>query len=63
MNPRAYYHAIACVYKGIDVEKAVAAAKQAFELGSEWRTMDAADRGILLNKLADKMEENIERVN
>ena len=44
----------------MDIEKAVAAAKEAFKLGSEWRTMDAADRGILLNKLADKMEENIE---
>lgn len=25
-------------------------------LGSTWRTMDASDRGVLLNKLADLME-------
>ncbi|KAH7950669.1 hypothetical protein HPB51_028298 [Rhipicephalus microplus] len=39
-----------------DVDKAVQAAKKAFELGSEWRTMDASDRGILLNRLADLIE-------
>ena len=39
-----------------DVEKAVKAAKAAFKLGSEWRTMDASKRGVLLNKLADLME-------
>lgn len=53
---------IATVAEGdkADVEKAVAAAKQAFKLGSPWRTMDAADRGNLLTKLADKIEENKE---
>jgi aldehyde dehydrogenase (NAD+) len=39
-----------------DVDKAVKAARNAFQLGSEWRRMDAADRGRLLNKLADLME-------
>lgn len=39
-----------------DVNKAVAAAKHAFKLGSEWRRMDASERGNLLNKLADLME-------
>lgn len=39
-----------------DVDKAVAAASQAFRLGSPWRTMDASQRGVLLNKLADLME-------
>jgi len=39
-----------------DVEKAVKAAKAAFKLGSEWRTMDASKRGVLLNKLADFIE-------
>ena len=29
---------------------------QAFQFGSPWRTMDAAGRGELLNKLADLME-------
>lgn len=61
LNP-ATKKVIATVSEGdkADVEKAVAAAKKAFELGSEWRTMDAADKGHLLYKLADKMEENIE---
>jgi len=39
-----------------DVEKAVNAARAAFKLGSEWRTMDASKRGTLMNKLADLME-------
>jgi len=39
-----------------DVEKAVKAARDAFKLGSEWRTMDASKRGVLMNKLADLME-------
>ncbi|XP_078371899.1 aldehyde dehydrogenase, mitochondrial-like [Oculina patagonica] len=39
-----------------DVDVAVKAAKEAFKLGSPWRTMDASERGRLLNKLADLME-------
>lgn len=39
-----------------DVDKAVAAAKEAFKLGSPWRKMDAKDRGHLIYKLADLME-------
>lgn len=39
-----------------DIDKAVAAARQAFKLGSKWRTMDASERGRLLNKLADAVE-------
>lgn len=39
-----------------DVDKAVEAAKEAFKLGSPWRRMDASQRGVLLNKLADLME-------
>ena len=34
----------------------MAAAKSAFRLGSRWRTMDASQRGVLLNRLADLME-------
>jgi len=36
-----------------DIDIAVSAAKRAFKLGSEWRTMDASKRGKLINKLAD----------
>ncbi|VDO98486.1 unnamed protein product [Heligmosomoides polygyrus] len=39
-----------------DVDKAVKAASDAFRLGSPWRRMDAAQRGELMNKLADLME-------
>ncbi|CAB3405628.1 unnamed protein product [Caenorhabditis bovis] len=39
-----------------DVDIAVKAAKNAFRTGSEWRRMDASERGVLLNRLADLME-------
>uniref|UniRef100_A0AAR2KYG5 Aldehyde dehydrogenase domain-containing protein n=1 Tax=Pygocentrus nattereri TaxID=42514 RepID=A0AAR2KYG5_PYGNA len=39
-----------------DVDKAVSCARRAFQLGSLWRRMDASDRGLLLNRLADLVE-------
>ncbi|VDM38120.1 unnamed protein product [Toxocara canis] len=39
-----------------DVDIAVKAAQEAFKLGSSWRRMDAYERGVLLNRLADLME-------
>ncbi|HWA98118.1 MAG TPA: aldehyde dehydrogenase family protein [Pirellulales bacterium] len=42
-----------------DIDAAVAAARQAFE-DSEWSRMDARDRGRLLNKLADLLEDEID---
>jgi len=39
-----------------DVDQAVKAAKDAFELNSAWRSMDASARGVLLLKLADLLE-------
>ncbi|MBW00292.1 Retinal dehydrogenase 1, partial [Eschrichtius robustus] len=39
-----------------DVDKAVKAARQSFQIGSPWRTMDASERGRLINKLADLIE-------
>lgn len=45
-----------------DVDKAVSAAKQAFKLGSTWRTMDASARGVLLNKLADLVDRDIDYI-
>ena len=41
------------------MDKAVAAAKKAFELGSTYRTMNASARGKLLSKLADLIERDI----
>jgi len=42
-----------------DVDKAVVAARAAFELGSPYRTMDASARGKLLLKLADLIERDV----
>ncbi|XP_027729978.1 mitochondrial 10-formyltetrahydrofolate dehydrogenase [Vombatus ursinus] len=44
-----------------DVDKAVAAAKDAFENG-EWGRMNARERGRLMYRLADLMEENQEEL-
>eukprot|EP01065_Artemidia_motanka_P014754 TRINITY_DN1858_c0_g1_i7.p1 TRINITY_DN1858_c0_g1~~TRINITY_DN1858_c0_g1_i7.p1 ORF type:complete len:518 (+),score=244.98 TRINITY_DN1858_c0_g1_i7:64-1554(+) len=41
-----------------DVEVAVAAARKAFEDGSEWRSMNASGRRNLMLKLAQAMEDN-----
>ncbi|XP_043284261.1 retinal dehydrogenase 1-like [Venturia canescens] len=45
-----------------DVDKAVRAAKVAFAKGSPWRTMDASQRGRLMNKLADLVERDMEYI-
>ena len=39
-----------------DVDLAVKAASKAFQPGSAWRTMNASDRGRLINRLADLIE-------
>ncbi|XP_066140077.1 aldehyde dehydrogenase X, mitochondrial [Euwallacea fornicatus] len=39
-----------------DVDVAVAAAKKAFSRGSPWRSMNASNRGKLINKLADLLD-------
>ncbi|XP_005403230.1 PREDICTED: aldehyde dehydrogenase, mitochondrial [Chinchilla lanigera] len=39
-----------------DVDKAVKAARAAFQVGSPWRRMDASERGRLLYRLADLIE-------
>ncbi|XP_020488724.1 aldehyde dehydrogenase 1A1 [Labrus bergylta] len=39
-----------------DVDEAVSSARAAFQSGSPWRSMDASDRGQLLNRLADLVE-------
>lgn len=49
------FFAVYCVVKA-DVEKAVKAAQDAFRLGTPWRRMDAAQRGVLLYRLADLIE-------
>lgn len=53
---------ISLVAKGgkADVDKAVAAARKAMAIGSEWRTMDASQRGLLIYKLADLIERDLE---
>ena len=44
-----------------DVDRAVKAARKALESGP-WKTMDAADRGRLLSKLADLVEKHAEEL-
>jgi len=41
-----------------DVDRAVRAAKSAFDYNSEWRRMNARERGKLLNRLADLIEKH-----
>nr|XP_003700432.2 PREDICTED: retinal dehydrogenase 1 isoform X1 [Megachile rotundata] len=45
-----------------DVDKAVAAAKQAFSRKSKWRNMDASARGNLMNKFADLVARDLEYI-
>jgi aldehyde dehydrogenase (NAD+) len=44
-----------------DIDLAVKAARKAFESGP-WRTMDARDRGRLMNRLADLIEEHVDEL-
>src|ERR1035441_358082 len=44
-----------------DVDRAVKAARQAFERGP-WRKMAAAERGMLMNKLADLIEKHADEL-
>jgi aldehyde dehydrogenase (NAD+) len=62
INP-ATEEVIASVAEGdaADVELAVKAARDAFENGP-WRTMDARDRGRLMHKLADLIEDEIDEL-
>jgi aldehyde dehydrogenase (NAD+) len=47
---------------GQDVDRAVQAAHSAFQQGSPWRRLSAAERGRLLNKLADLIEEHADEL-
>src|SRR4051794_38282006 len=54
---------IACVAEGdkADVDKAVKAARRAFEKGP-WRKMSARERGECIYRLADLMEKNVKEL-
>jgi aldehyde dehydrogenase (NAD+) len=45
-----------------DIDLAVKAARKAFDEDGPWKRMNASDRGRLLNKLADLIEENQEEL-
>ncbi len=45
-----------------DVDLAVKAARKAFHSKSPWRKMSAAERGKLLNRLADLIEKNVDEL-
>ncbi|MCU1311809.1 MAG: NAD-dependent aldehyde dehydrogenase [Candidatus Angelobacter sp.] len=44
----------------VDIDRAVAAARKAFEPNSPWRKMTASERGRLIWKFADLLEQNTE---
>ncbi len=62
INPATEEH-IADVAEGdaVDIDLAVKAARRAFDSGP-WRKMDARDRGRLITRLADLIEENIDEL-
>jgi len=45
-----------------DIDKAVKAARDAFKIGSEWRSMDASARGQMIHKLAQLMRLDAEYI-
>src|SRR3954471_17891485 len=45
-----------------DVDRAVAAAREAFAEKSKWRTMSSSERGRLIWKLADLMEQHVDEL-
>src|SRR5919205_1225422 len=45
-----------------DVDLAVKAARKAFHAKSSWRRMSASERGKLLNRLADLIEQNADEL-
>jgi aldehyde dehydrogenase (NAD+) len=47
--------------EAVDVDKAVKSARKAFEKGT-WRKMNARERGRIINKLADLIDENKEEL-
>lgn len=46
----------------VDVDLAVDAANEAFKLGSEWRSIDPSARGVLINKFAQLMRRDINKL-
>src|SRR6266436_8884689 len=44
----------------VDIDRAVAAARKAFDPNSPWRKMTVSERGRLIWKLADLLEQNTE---
>ena len=53
------YKSLITWHEQADVDIAVAAARSAFNYGSEWRTMNASNRGRLMYKWADAIERDI----
>ena len=49
-----------CLFQQDDVDKAVEAAKQAFDLQSPWRTLEPAARADLIRKLADLLRRDVD---
>ena len=45
-----------------DIDRAVKAAREAFRVGSTWRSMNASDRGRLIHKLSELITRDIENI-
>ena len=48
--------------KAEDIERAVKAARRAFDYDSEWRRMNASDRGRMIWKISELIEENADEL-
>ena len=44
----------------VDIDRAVAAARDAVSIGSKWRDMDASARAIIMYKFAELIERDVQ---
>ena len=51
---------IFCLFQQDDIDKAVEAAKKAFDLQSPWRKLEPAARAGLIRKLADLLRRDVD---
>ena len=58
INKQKYDRVTSSRFRQSDVDQAVAAATDAFNISSPWRQMDSSERAVLITKLADLIDEN-----
>ena len=57
-----YLRKVEIFFKQADIDAAVVAARNAFKFGSAWRTLDASQRGKLIDKFAALMERDLDYI-